>query len=357
VWPERSVDRPAIATVRCSRNRGCRDAFWLRTPPTRLLQLSGVAADTGSIVTVSHIVEVHAFDEPTDFLNALRGSNDQLWEEVPEYWLFRGHADGDWALLPSALRENSSLTHHPERQPGPYDTMCSQLDVESAQVFRFARSANREGLPIPGGWGKARELCRNRATSGTFPPPDLWDLFALAQHHGVLTRLLDWTRTPLVAAYFAAHGAATAMNATKLDESKRLGVWALNTRALRWSVSKDGEAVCMVDPPRHGNRNLIAQDGVFTVHVHPWQPADPPVCEPLDVTLERLLRNTDYGTNRTAMRLLTLPARKARKLLVRLEAEGVSAARLFPGYDGVARALAEELTHSQSAWRAPATEE
>ena len=89
-----------------------------------------------------------------------------------------------------------------------------------------------------------------------------WDLLALAQHHGLPTRLLDWTENPLAALWFA-------FIKEKSNDSDRV-VWLFVVDSNKVIDLKVGDPftqkITKVFKPNHITNRITAQNGWFTVH-------------------------------------------------------------------------------------------
>lgn len=218
-----------------------------------------------------------------------------------DQWVFRGQRDIKW-------------------EPSP------QIDRPEFQAFRqrFQWTRDRHEAWLLGEFKKGARPHANPA------PVDDWEWLALAQHHGLATRLLDWTSNPLGALYFACE---------RLDGNADSAVWCYHHEAgAIAAVNSDPFQVGTITAywPPHVTQRITVQGGCFTAH--PPAPPKAKVHWPGD------------------LRRLKVPAGARHRMRVELTQLGISRATLFPDLDGIALATNRRVSLQSStvpAGRAP----
>ena len=272
------------------------------------------------------LIRFEHFDEPAEFLRALHPLDDRRMA-LPDQWIFRGHWSSEWLLKPSLYRKGNIepfldlATWDETKTAGPSYVLDTEVRLLRAAFQAFDES----GLDIP----EAVNIETYLGYSFSYIAPQLVPFLALAQHHGLPTRLLDWTTQGRVAAYFAA-----AEITRQKGTGGKLEVIALDRSALVRHGDVD-EKFRFVHAPRASNANLHAQSGLFSICSGDYNPI------PFDKLV--LSANVAFGNKALIMNRLTLPQSKAGELLMLLSYEGVTAATMFPGYNGAVQKLREKL--------------
>jgi len=152
---------------------------------------------------------------------------------------------------------------------------------------------------------------------------DEWNWLALAQHHGLATRLLDWTPNPLAALWFAVE---------KLPVEDHPGViWIYEPKQDDIVVKKDGTSPFMgtltqVFQPDHIASRIVAQGGWFTVHKYQSATKGRP---------ERFIALNNLPRAKPLMKKLIIPAASFATLRQELNRCGINSSSIYPGLDGL----------------------
>jgi hypothetical protein len=154
--------------------------------------------------------------------------------------------------------------------------------------------------------------------------------WALGQHFGLATPLLDWTRSPFAAAYFAFEELAA-------DPTEYRVVYGLARNAVTKKSEEISESISdlkikqrapvieFIDPMSDENQRLVSQDGLFTR-------------APIGLPIEQWVAREFEGSSSAVLLRIEIPDADRLACLRALNRMNINHLSLFPDLTGASRA-------------------
>lgn len=257
-------------------------------------ELNGQGWNSTKVIFGKRVVTCDSWDGFTSFISQKLADFDT--------YIFRGHAKENWKLEPTIdrlLSDKSRFKPNAKRRK------------EHLEKFKYATRGRRGSTP------KA-DMSEN-------------DWWALGQHHGLLTPLLDWSESPFVAAYFAY------LPEDEVEHDGYIVVWALSRSASERknsfiSINKKNnktnnlDCIEFIRPLTDENQRLISQRGLFTR-------------APDHLTVEDWIHNnfSENKSNGACLLKILIPGHDRIKAMKSLNRMNVNHLSLFPDLDGASK--------------------
>lgn len=218
--------------------------------------------------------------------------------------VYRGQANHKWPLIPSFYRQELEVYDNSIENVIPNYSL-----VETMMLNQF----HQKGISLLTKYKVKHQL----------------DLMVVAQHHGLPTRLLDWTESPLIALFFAVENLENKDDGC-IYEYMPTSLSTYDDIASDANFKSDSDFSFI--SPRHINERVKAQGGYFTLH---------PLYKKVDVKpLDILIKNNGAENNLTKA---IIPGSSKEKIKQELDRLNINRFTIYPDLDGLAAKLKQDF--------------